>query len=904
MLKFPLCIGSFFRTLEVFAAKYKKDGKPSDIWIAAIFLGDTYDIDKIPTKKALGTAKANVSKYITGQSHPVSGLIPELEQRIKDKYLSVFANDLLNFTKELRSALQFFISENELEFSCTNGKQAIKVNKNSFDGLDWNEDLLASLLAELWKYVLTHKVKADEIDASMLKRDQLEQFYKNKKNLVADKICDSIWKTGSTIYHNALSNMTAGASLEKKLLGQLSRIDQNGNKRTSRDIPCNKKSGLLLLKGDKYSGHTAHLLYKWDVLRQTKNSVVYYVPQLINNSEHLELFTFLYDTYIEKLITDKLIQMPDPPSNTLFNKRDLQAKAFNIVTEKLHAAGKQVLLFIDLGENTDPRFRSNIEEILRQTGSYLSKVFTVLPVPQDYQEDFLQACQPETWNIGKLYKGNVTKLLKEKGIEPDKVAPEIKQMLCSPYLLIKYLNAKNLGEFVTEDDEATVMDVIISFHIENETYAKILDEKLLPAITVATDKNENGIISQQQILDQLEALNLRYGTLLDSFEIYFRTPAEKIPFLFHRTRRNYQWEENAQIWRDYYFARGCFNTILSDQKDSSDLEDHIQTEPILSLYYSNKNKLNEQAQITVFRRLLFLTEMLQTQAPSATLRDLTKTHPQEWFRSYTALAMMCDDRGERVREAVFANHALDVYEAQKSNLATLLSDPRFPEYLCSMCYFVIKASPDENDWQRAADILDRLILKYGQDPSLQEEYGTLLIKAYGNAGAYYQRIKNYTEAEQRYLDRSALLDKLIGKYPSDQIPKELIDYKHQGFNQFAANKFHQKEYAESIRYHERSLEYGKQNNCAKAYLSYSRMVGTWIPMLDQVPDTWNIDNVKKLLHYLTDEIDLMKQMNISVDENERIQINSRKDTILERMKEHSIEEDDEIKECITAIEEA
>nr|MCR4838634.1 hypothetical protein [Eubacterium sp.] len=208
------------------------------------------------------------------------------------------------------------------------------------------------------------------------------------------------------------------------------------------------------------------------------------------------------------------------------------------------------------------------------------------------------------------------------------------------------------------------------------------------------------------------------------------------------------------------------------------------------------------------------------------------------------------------------------------------------------------------DWQRAADILDRLILKYGQDPSLQEEYGTLLIKAYGNAGAYYQRIKNYSEAEQRYLDRSALLDKLIAKYPSDQIPKELIDYKHQGFNQFASNKFHQKQYAESIQYHERSLEYGKQNNCAKAYLSYSRMVGTWIPMLDQVPDTWNIDNVKKLLHYLTDEIDLMKQMNISVDENERIQINSRKDTILERMEKYSIQEDDEIKECITAIEEA
>ncbi len=645
----------------------------------------------------------------------------------------------------------------------------------------------------------------------------------------------------------------------------------------------------LLLSGDVYTGRTTQLLTYCKKGLSEDNIVLYISPHAVKTGE---LFTYIHESYLKEL----------------FYLKNCDAKtAFKLFKDLVKDTYK-ITIVIDGYDYTDSRQRNSLDSILKYEDPLISDVNVIVKVR------FRDTSWPQNY-IEVMARGVSADVVREeiiaKKIDLGKIQP-IVSSLQSPWLLKMLINdvtnnvekIVNSGQLIRQSIADRVeamthigmvdMDVLrFSVHAllpqlaKDDNFLKTHLLDTLPAVVNETVKL--GVIPEcYEVEDHLLQLN---GSKNRIFNVFFGNPIVETMDLMKeitsgdRTKNAYEWKDYTVS--NYFYAAAILNLFNShDPGKAVPLIDKI-TDGLLLL---DKDPIDADIDRSVFvsfdiaRYLFDLTD-------DDTLIAMQDMWPEQMAVLHCEMAMIHELFGkeeEKFGEAMKALSLLDkLYDTGSPDRFF------FAHWYNKMAYYVIKYRGEPiadfpSVLDRARDYLEKAIKIVEEEYENVNNYIRLdLSKMYGNMGAYFLKQKDPDTAKEWHQKSKIEKEKCLESCESDE-SKAIREGLRRSLEALATDHFYMGDHNRSIEYHNEAIRIGEQINSRFRYESYSRIVGSYIKLLNE-QSGWSSEWGEKLFDLLIEDIKIMGEY---VNRNEIKDIYKKAVTILEILNENGFRTDE------------
>ncbi len=632
----------------------------------------------------------------------------------------------------------------------------------------------------------------------------------------------------------------------------------------------------ILLKGNRKSGRTAHLLRFWkDSLDDEERIVLYLSGGRLSTGGVLE--TIITEYFENEPSLRQLKKNKDPETRRGWLKEHLKGRS---------GKRKLILLFDDFDRMPD-NFRGEFSAAVLNDG--VLEAMTVIAVSGREEEWWKNATRVEVTN---LKDEQVRNYLLRHGISFD-TGRHVEGYLRSPWFLrlfAQHPDSTSLTNLINKGQRLRISQMELG---DKEKDVMFFSEQNVLPMLAGLDNRRVVKKKLPEVLECLQFVDCMDETIKEVYESCKEDPDELFKAFFEepvlirmdilrveRRRMSEQYIWKNESLSDYYMAVGLWQRMcLEDYIEEAKKELGRLADRIFAYHYNRAESTGLSMQ-RCFDRISFFLELAENEKTEGVAEFLQAEEPALLFRLYAGMAAVYEKRGDDAERFACARKAIEVY--QSSDKAEFEGNS---EQVATAAYFIIKSLKKNPDYfekaEEAHDILVHLKSK--------EKDQRIRAKILADIGAYFQRMGDYDAAEESYQEGIRLREQYLkeiedrdkgnNKEKNRKRP-QAVESVRRGYVQLATNAYYRKDYEEAVLYHGKAIETGQMCQCPATYESYSRRVGCRIGLLEQ--GGWTVEKAVKLLEELKEGSRLMMEWN-GVNLSEVSSIYEKAQTILTKV---------------------
>ena len=709
-----------------------------------------------------------------------------------------------------------------------------------------------------------------EVQLESHTEDQIQET----QDVIDDEIITNIKTRIKECYDNQISNIYGYDNkdgIKEELLSEISIRDNQQFKdinfnclydlRETYNTSFPGKDLRLLLAGPVYSGRETQLLYFWKTSLENSCELVFFIPT--NEIYDERPFDYIFTTYLSG-IYGKSTERPTDVFKNFVREYGTKYK-ITIILSDYDAINP------DIKEQFDQMFINPITAL--NNTDIIIRLRTVRPV---WSRVYLNA------KAEGVHKDTVVRILKKHKIDAydnQTILSFYKSPWALKLLMDNIIDASDSSS--SDSVKSLTQGILIKRSISKMEEKLSLGEKerailayavhiLLPQIEIREIKDKNTILDSlgeiiEETINKIKssecyAIEDYYDDDLSKtklYKLFIKKPLiDKLGLLKEADIQGeikLLWQSSSSTLGNYFYANGLKNLATNDIKDDfiRCIMSHINL--VIPLDTPTKiDKADTQQIVKVYDRLEYFINLIDEENSKNKSSDnkiytnlteeLTDKYPEQIAYTYISLAMINEFWGNEDEKFKYANKALAIFNAYKD----IIDDPFYKaKYLNKMGYFIVKAPVQETN---PIDVFNDAValIENNEDFMSQHE----LSRIYGNMGAYFLQNKQYEEAMKWHQKSLETKNKCEALYENEKQRKMLKESLRRSMICIATDHYYLEEYEESIKYHEKSIVIGNENNLPLTYEGYIRKIGSTIKYYNSKKGLWKRKNAEELLNTL------------------------------------------------------
>ena len=694
------------------------------------------------------------------------------------------------------------------------------------------------------------------------------------QDVIDDEIITNIKTRIKECYDNQISNIYGYDNkdgIKEELLSEISIRDNQQFKdinfnclydlRETYNTYFPGKDLRLLLAGPVYSGRETQLLYFWKTSLENSCELVFFIPT--NEIYDERPFDYIFTTYLSG-IYGKSTERPTDIFKNFVREYGTKYK-ITIVLSDYDAINP------DIKEQFDQVFINPITAL--NNTDIIIRLRTVRPV---WSMVYLNT------KAEGVHKNTVVRILKKHKIDAydnQTILSFYKSPWALKLLMDNIIDASDSSS--SDSVKSLTQGILIKRSISKMEEKLSLGEKerailayavhiLLPQIEIMEIKDKNTILDSigeiiEETITKIKssecyAIEDYYDDDLSKTKLYkmfIKKPLiDKLGLLKEadiQGETKLLWQSSSSTLGNYFYANGLKNLATNDMKD--DFIRCIMSNINLVIPLDTPTKIDKadtQQIVKVYDRLEYFINLIDEEKSknrsSANktyinlTEELTDKYPEQIAYTYISLAMINEFWGNEDEKFKYANKALAIFNAYND----IIDDPFYKaKYLNKMGYFIVKAPVQE---MNPIDIFNDAValIENNEDFMSQHE----LSRIYGNMGAHFLHNKEYDDAMKWHQESLETKNKCEDLYENEKQRKMLKESLRRSMICIATDYYYLEEYDESIKYNEKSIVIGNENNLPLTYEGYIRKIGSTIAYYNSKKGLWKRKNAKELLDTL------------------------------------------------------